>query len=231
MKTAGAAMLFAPPRPPVWVPRSKPLVLGRAAECDVPVDSPRASRRHARVTAEGDRAVLEDLGSKNGTFVNGERIDGPRTLRPGDRIEVGGVAVTFCRVESVPVGAEGSDEATMVFDSAPSTRGEEALRGNLAEVPAAAVLQLLAEGGKTGLLTIVGPDSARVWFAGGRLVHAECTGFEGLPAALRTCGLSEGRFLFAPGRTAPAETIDLPVTALLLEANRLADERAHAHSG
>jgi hypothetical protein len=50
---------------------------------------------------------------------------------------------------------------------------------------------------------------------------------EGLEAALGLCRLAEGRFLFAPGLPAPATTIDLLMTALLLEANRAADERMH----
>jgi pSer/pThr/pTyr-binding forkhead associated (FHA) protein len=179
------------------------------------------------VTAEDERTVVEDLGSKNGTFVNGERVEEPRPLRPGDRIDVGGITVTFCRVESVSFEGMRSDDATVMLDSPPAARADEAFRGNLAEVPAAAVLQLLSEGGKTGVLSIVGSaDSARLWFAEGRPVHAECAGLEGVEAAIRICGLAEGRFLFAPGRPPPAVTVDLPVTALLLEASRLADEHA-----
>jgi hypothetical protein len=218
-------MLFAPPRPPVWVPRTKAMTLGRSAECDLPVDSPRASRVHARVSMKDDRVVVEDLGSKNGTFVNGERVEGERALRPGDRLDVGGVTVTFCRVESLAACDAPSDEATVVCEQKPAGRGDEALRGNLEEVPAAAVLQLLADGRKTGLLSIVGGHgAARLWFDDGRPVHAEHEEEQGLEAAFRICRLVEGRFLFAPDRAARWRTIDQSVTALLLEANRLADE-------
>ena len=58
------------------------------------IDSPRASRRHAVVRVSGDEAVVEDLGSKNGTLVNGSRVEAPTRLRDGDRLEVG-VAMTF----------------------------------------------------------------------------------------------------------------------------------------
>ncbi len=66
-----------------------PLEIGRDQSTDVALDDEQASRRHARVSAQGDLALLEDLGSTNGTFVNGQPIEGPRVLRPGDRIRVG----------------------------------------------------------------------------------------------------------------------------------------------
>ena len=53
------------------------------------LDDEQASRRHARVSAQGDLAVVEDLGSTNGTYVNDQPIEGPRALRPGDKIRVG----------------------------------------------------------------------------------------------------------------------------------------------
>ena len=58
-------------------------------EATLAVDDEQASRRHARVAAQGDLAVVEDLGSTNGTYVNGQPIEGPRAVRPGDQIRVG----------------------------------------------------------------------------------------------------------------------------------------------
>ena len=51
-------------------------VLGRAPECQIQLDSNMVSRRHAQVTREGDSFFLEDLGSGNGTFLNGKRLAG-----------------------------------------------------------------------------------------------------------------------------------------------------------
>ncbi len=64
------------------------LVLGRSDECDVQLDDTRVSRRHASLTRDGDRWILEDLGSRNGTLVNGERLAGPRALAFGDRVQL-----------------------------------------------------------------------------------------------------------------------------------------------
>jgi pSer/pThr/pTyr-binding forkhead associated (FHA) protein len=69
--------------------------LGRAVENDVVIAAKRVSREHARLTRQGWRVVLEDLGSTNGTFLNGARVVAPVQLRDGDRIELGGVALTF----------------------------------------------------------------------------------------------------------------------------------------
>jgi pSer/pThr/pTyr-binding forkhead associated (FHA) protein len=66
-----------------------PLEIGRDQSTDIALDDEQASRRHARVSAQGDLALLEDLGSTNGTYVNGQPIEGPRVLRPGDKIRVG----------------------------------------------------------------------------------------------------------------------------------------------
>jgi hypothetical protein len=65
------------------------LVLGRDTSAGIVLEDPEASRRHASVSAEGEAVTLEDLGSTNGTFVNGERIEGPRTLQPGDKVRIG----------------------------------------------------------------------------------------------------------------------------------------------
>jgi pSer/pThr/pTyr-binding forkhead associated (FHA) protein len=63
--------------------------IGRDPSTNLALDDDQASRRHARVSAQGELAMVEDLGSTNGTFVNGQPIEGPRALRPGDRIRVG----------------------------------------------------------------------------------------------------------------------------------------------
>lgn len=58
-------------------------------------DEPTVSRRHAEIERVGDRVVLRDLGSTNGTFVNGVRVQGEVELRPGDRVQFGAIALSF----------------------------------------------------------------------------------------------------------------------------------------
>lgn len=64
-------------------------LLGRDAPADVIVSDPFASARHARIAPRGPYNFLEDLGSTNGTFLNGRRVDGAERLSPGDTITIG----------------------------------------------------------------------------------------------------------------------------------------------
>lgn len=66
-----------------------PIEIGRDASATLALQDDQMSRRHARVSAQGDLALVEDLGSTNGTYVNGQQIEGPRAVRPGDQIRVG----------------------------------------------------------------------------------------------------------------------------------------------
>jgi FHA domain len=62
--------------------------LGRG-EVEIRLEDPFASSRHARISREGHVAVIEDLGSTNGTYLNDEPLTGPQPLHPGDRIRIG----------------------------------------------------------------------------------------------------------------------------------------------
>ncbi len=64
-------------------------VLGRSEEADVLLDDPYASEFHMRLVAQENGLVLHDLGSTNGTYVNGRRVTAPTTLRRGDSVQVG----------------------------------------------------------------------------------------------------------------------------------------------
>jgi hypothetical protein len=69
--------------------------MGRSRQCDVMVDDPNVSRTHAEVRPRGGSWVLTDLGSTNGSRLNGRRIDGTEVLKPGDEIELGTTLLTF----------------------------------------------------------------------------------------------------------------------------------------
>jgi DNA-binding winged helix-turn-helix (wHTH) protein len=89
---ASAVSLVRDGRPVALAPGES--VVGRDPDCAVFVDDTTVSRRHARVVVRGSEAVLEDLGSKNGTTVNGRAPDGPCPLRHGDAVLVGSVLFT-----------------------------------------------------------------------------------------------------------------------------------------
>jgi hypothetical protein len=69
--------------------------MGRSRQCDVTVDDPNVSRQHAEVRPRGGSWVLNDLGSTNGSRLNGHRVEGSEVLKPGDEIELGTTVLRF----------------------------------------------------------------------------------------------------------------------------------------
>jgi hypothetical protein len=65
------------------------ITIGRSEQCDFPVNDTWMSRQHARIIWSGTEYLVEDLGSTNGTYVNGERIQWPRALKSGDLLQLG----------------------------------------------------------------------------------------------------------------------------------------------
>jgi DNA-binding winged helix-turn-helix (wHTH) protein len=97
---APAADGSAPPCCLVGATRQFPLlrgdnIVGREPGSRVWLDVPGVSRRHARITLDVDRTTLEDLGSKNGTWVGDARVAAPVLLADGDHLKFGAVVVTF----------------------------------------------------------------------------------------------------------------------------------------
>src|SRR5262249_12157042 len=84
----------------VWAGHAIPLaegenLLGRASDARVCIDLARVSRHHARIVVEGGRAALEDLGSKNGTFLRGQPVTARAELLDGDEICIGSAILVF----------------------------------------------------------------------------------------------------------------------------------------
>src|SRR3954452_18710274 len=75
------------------LPLGSAIEIGRDPGDGLAILDPEISRRHARIEPGGDGATVTDLGSTNGTYVNDQPIEAPRTLRPGDRIRVGTTVV------------------------------------------------------------------------------------------------------------------------------------------
>jgi DNA-binding winged helix-turn-helix (wHTH) protein len=80
-------------------------VIGRAPDASIWLDTPGVSRRHARLSLNGSNVMLEDLGSKNGTFVRDRRVTAPLPLKDGDQIRCATVLLTV-RIPARAVPAE-----------------------------------------------------------------------------------------------------------------------------
>ena len=75
------------------IPLDPVIVVGRDRRCDVRIESFRVSRRHCRLALDGDGVLVCDLGSTNGTQINGRRV-GSGVLRPGDEL-----SIAYCRFQ------------------------------------------------------------------------------------------------------------------------------------
>jgi len=74
------------------------VVIGRSPQCDIVLDGSAVSRMHARVQQIGDDFGLEDLGSLNGTYLNGARVTSLVRVVEGDLIEIGGFALALIHI-------------------------------------------------------------------------------------------------------------------------------------
>jgi DNA-binding winged helix-turn-helix (wHTH) protein len=83
--------------------------IGRGPDAEIVLDSARVSRRHSRIVVHGARAAVADLGSKNGTFVGGRRLDAPADLKPGDTVRIGPFQLVFA-----VAGDPGSTETDVI---------------------------------------------------------------------------------------------------------------------
>ncbi|GAB4149956.1 MAG: hypothetical protein Fur0037_18350 [Planctomycetota bacterium] len=94
------------------------MTIGRAADCDLVVADSKVSRRHARLIVEAGVAEIEDLGSSNGTLLNGHRVR-RRVLRPGDRLGIG--TVEFRYVEESAAARPTGDDVDLFGDEPPGS--------------------------------------------------------------------------------------------------------------
>lgn len=101
------------------------LVLGRIAGCDIVIDDTKASRRHARILSSGGVVEVEDLGSSNGTLLNGKPVQ-KRVLRDGDVIQIGATSLTFREVSAARVVEVAVDDVDLFGDDEPSEKGADA---------------------------------------------------------------------------------------------------------
>lgn len=141
----------------MWPLEHKMVTIGRGPDCDIVLDDRQVSRLHARVVWREDHYELEDLGSKNGTHLNGRDVVHAQQLRDGDEIQI---ALSF-KLAFVDAGAT----APLMFDEGPAERGlrldkpahQVYLNGRLLEPPLSAqqyrLLELMA-----GSAKVVGRD-------------------------------------------------------------------------
>jgi pSer/pThr/pTyr-binding forkhead associated (FHA) protein len=191
------------------------------------------SRKHARIALVDGVISIEDLGSTNGTFVNGEKVQ-QGTLHEGDRVLIG---TNILKVVAAPQDADGRANlkamavGRVTAKQQPGGRAEEAPRmaGVLEEIPLPDLLQLFGTSRKAGVLVLrsLGREG-RIYLNDGRIRFAEFVGQSGvapLKVLYRMLGWQTGSFALDPPDTREFEAgIDVSAQEVLMEGFRHQDE-------
>jgi pSer/pThr/pTyr-binding forkhead associated (FHA) protein len=210
------------------------IVIGRSSELDMVLVEEMVSRKHARIALADGTISIEDLGSTNGTFVNGEKVQ-QGTLREGDRVLIG---TNILKVVAAPQDAQARAnlKAMAVGRVTAKQQGgtratEEAPRmsGNLEEIPLPDLLQLFGTSRKAGVLVLRSSGrEGRIYLNEGRIRFAEFGGVAGVPplkALYRMLGWQTGSFALDPPDTREFDAgIDVSAQEVLMEGFRQQDE-------
>lgn len=203
------------------------IVIGRSSELDMVLVEDMVSRRHAKITVTGGQIFLQDLGSTNGSFVNGERIKRAK-LNEGDRVLIG---TSIIKLVAVDVAPALSDAKASLEDVAAGKRTSQVrtMTGSIAEIPLPDLLQLFGASKKSGVLVIrTDHRTGRVFLDKGRVVYAavdETPNVTPIKCFYRILTWPDGTFDMEPGDDRSFENpIDMSTEGLLMEGMRQLDE-------
>ena len=111
------------------------MVIGHSDAADIFVEDPYLSRRHALISVDADAVTVHDLHSTGGTFVNEERLTGPRLLRPGDLVRFADIVARFEPVSSPDIAGD-AEAVTQTVPMAVDTYAPQAADTEIAATPA-----------------------------------------------------------------------------------------------
>jgi pSer/pThr/pTyr-binding forkhead associated (FHA) protein len=212
---------------------NRQVIIGRSSELDMVLVEDMVSRKHAKISIGPGKIVIEDLGSTNGTFVNGEKVRQAR-LKEGDRILIG-TSILKLIVQQGGLAAELPDavvkerlEEAAQAQAAKQTSKTSSMMGKIEDIPLPDLLQLFHTSKKNGVLAVAGEHEARIYLRQGRVYYAVIDGDHSLgpqKSFNRIITWEEGDFELQPpdGQEFMVE-LDRSTEALLMDALRLMDE-------
>jgi hypothetical protein len=152
----------------------KQLIIGRSSELDIVLVEDMVSRKHAKITLAGGKITIEDLGSTNGTFVNGEKVKTSR-LKEGDRILVGTSILKLVKAgANAPELSDAQVKQNLEQVAAVQSQRQTktAMTGKIEEVPLPDLLQLFHTSKKNGVLVVNNQQEARIYLRQGKVYYA-----------------------------------------------------------
>ncbi len=152
----------------------KPCVIGRSSELDMVLVEDMVSRKHAKITWGQGKLNIEDLGSTNGTFVNGEKILKPSRIKEGDRILIGTSILKLVKagssVDMTDAQVKQNLEQVAAQQSAKQTK--TAMTGKLEEIPLVDLLQMFSTSKKNGVLVVTREREGKIHLRQGKVYYA-----------------------------------------------------------
>ncbi len=154
---------------------NREIIIGRSSDLDMVLVEDMVSRRHAKISSTEAEVYIQDMGSTNGTFVNGEKIAGRAQLHEGDRILVGTSIIKVVAVEG-QLANQSEAEARRRLEAGAQQRQATSGRpmsGVIEEIPLPDLLQLLSTSRKSGVLTVNnGVSLGKIYLRKGALYFA-----------------------------------------------------------
>jgi Inner membrane component of T3SS, cytoplasmic domain/Domain of unknown function (DUF4388) len=154
----------------------KQVVIGRSSELDMVLVEDMVSRKHAKITVKAGGITIEDLGSTNGTFVNGEKVKQAQ-LKEGDRILIG---TSILKLVQQGADSEHVDESmakrkleeAAAAQAARTSTKASSMTGKIEEIPLPDLLQLFHTSKKNGVLVVSNQNEGRIYLRQGRVYYA-----------------------------------------------------------
>jgi pSer/pThr/pTyr-binding forkhead associated (FHA) protein len=210
---------------------NREIIIGRSSDLDMVLVEDMVSRRHAKISSTEADVFIQDMGSTNGTFVNGEKIAGRAQLQEGDRILVGTSIIKVVAVEG-SVAQQTEAEARRKLEAGAqqrqATQGRP-MSGVIEEIPLPDLLQLLSTSRKSGVLTINnGVSIGKIYLRKGAIYFATINddfGVSPQKAIYRMLTWATGTFELEPSvEMQVMEEIQESTEMLLMEGVRQLDE-------
>jgi pSer/pThr/pTyr-binding forkhead associated (FHA) protein len=209
---------------------NREIIIGRSSDLDMVLVEDMVSRKHAKITTDDNVVTIQDLGSTNGTFVNGEKVR-KADLKDGDRILIGTSIIKIVYVDGEQTShlTETEARSKMAVAANKRTAAPKSMAGSIEEIPLPDLLQLLSTSKKSGVLVVHSDRHVgKTFFRKGQIYFASIENqFNVGPrkALTRMLSWTQGSFeLEPPDEAAVLEEMDDSTEALLMEGMRQLDE-------
>jgi pSer/pThr/pTyr-binding forkhead associated (FHA) protein len=209
---------------------NREIIIGRSSDLDMVLVEDMVSRKHAKITTDDHVVTIQDLGSTNGTFVNGEKVR-KADLKDGDRILIGTsiIKIVFVDGENTSHLTETEARSKMAVAANKRTAAPKSMAGSIEEIPLPDLLQLLSTSRKSGVLVVRSDRHVgKIFFRKGQIYFTNLENQFNIgprKALTRMLSWAQGSFeLEPPDESAVLEEMTDSTEAMLMESMRQLDE-------